>query len=419
MQHLEKIIFGVVLACAVLLVAAHGTSGVNVTKADFDAGTLETNMQLAKVPASAATKVPAAEDALRPFIHTVESPPRAGRWSFYRRPTLKGIEKKKPDLRKILEAPALTVVRADFTATLTWTDSAGSSATVTAYRVYRWVGDAKPDKTPVAELKPEVHEWTDNDAKVLQPDAAVHYAVTAMTAADTRHGKPESPQSEPVTVTFPYNRELLYYGSSYKGSKGKVATVLVKLGHTGKWRGPRSFDVTVGGVIGGKAKVDVDGEQVELDFTTKWTLQDAVKKSSVQEVDGVDKAVTEIYLEVTDAAGAVLKVMKSDKPKSAGPKKPKDPVSKIAFELYAKMQAARASKDFDERDRLSKLRGWVNRGKRKWWSSSRRQKITKTIEKDLWNLDIDLEEAQEEGAKPSKIKELQAKIDILKRIAAE
>jgi hypothetical protein len=416
MQHLEKIVFGVVLAAAVILVAGHATSGVNTTKPEVDAKRLAADMQSPKEPKAAAAKVPSAEKALNPFIQTVEQPPRAGRWSFYRRPTLKGIEKKKPDTRKILDAPALTAVRTDFTAKLTWTDAETNTAKTTAYRVYRWVGDAKPDKNPVAELKPEVKEWTDTDAKVLAPEATVHYAVTALTGEETRHGKPETPLSEAVTVTFPYDLELVYYGSSWSKGEGKAAEIYVKKWHAGGWRGPVRFTVETGNAIGAKASTDVDGAHTELDFTTKWTLKDAGKTSEKREVDGVERVIEERWIVFTDKSGAETRLVSVEKPKTGGAKpKPKDPVSQKALDLWDEMQAARAAKDTDEYNRLKQLREWINRGKRKWWNSARKQPRTETLEKDLQNLEWDLEDEQgEDRPKPSKIKELQEKIKILK-----
>lgn len=422
MQHLEKIIFGLILAVSVILVVSHGTSGVNVTKADFDAGTLAEDMKGTKAPKNAAPPVAAAEGALNPFVQTVASPPRAGRWSFYRRPTLKGVAKVKPDLRKVLDAPALTALRTDFTVKLDWASAETTTAKVTAWRIYRWVGDAKPDKTPVAELKPDVKSWTDGDAAALAPEAVVHYGVTAMTADETRHGKPESPQSEPVTVTMPYDRELVYYGASWKAGEGKAAEVYVKMWHKGGWRGPVRFTVNSKEVIGKKARTDVDGAGTELDFTTKWTLADA-GKSSEKRVDdeGVERVVEEKWIEVTDAAGTVTKILAVKKPKTAGTApKPKDPVSKIALELLNQSNAARASKDFDEAARLKSLRVWLLRNKAKYWSAGRKQKRAEQLEKDIHNFGIDiLDEQDKKRPNLKKVKEIQSKIDILKRIESD
>lgn len=421
MQHLEKIVFGVVLAVSVVLVVSHGTSGVNVTKTDSDANALAVNMKGTTAPRDAAAPVPAAEQALNPFVQTVASPPRAGRWSFYRRPTLRGVAKVKPDLRTVLDAPALTAARTNFTVKLDWSGAETSTAGVTAWRIYRWVGDATPDKTPVAELKHDVTSWTDGDAAALAPEAVVHYGVTAMTADETRHGTPESPQSEPVTVTMPYDRELVYYGAAWKAGEGKAAEVYVKRWHNGAWRGPERFTVKTGEVIGATAYTDVDGEHVELEFATKWTLKDADKSSEKRDVDGVERIVEEKWIELVDAAGAVTKVLAVEKPKSAGTTAaPKDPVSKIALELFDQSQAARSAKDFDEATRLTKLREWLTRNKAKYWSAARKEKRTEQLEKDIHNFGIDiLDEKDKDRPKDSKIKELEAKIAILKRIGSE
>lgn len=367
LAHLEKIVFGGTCVAALAVGLAHLAEGNRLGREGRavaeDVAKLDAALKDPKAPASAGRgpAFVAAGPAIAALTGSGPAPPASSAWAFHRRPTLRGKAIEPPDLRKDLLPPTTLAGREEsFTVSLTWAANPGTTAAVQAYRVYRYPAGAKRPEKPVAEVPGTALKWEDADAAALQPDSRWTYEVTAVTADETKQGGPESAAAGPVTVALPYDRRLDYYGAAVVGGKVYSVQAGVSRFASGDWRGPEEFTVKPGEVIGGKRSIEVDGERVELDFASKWTLK-AVEQSREEVVEGGQPRIVEKdVMVVVDAAGVETRIAKTSKPKPAGPVGPRTPFDAELLRLLNERNAARQAADHDAAARIAATRDWLS-----------------------------------------------------------
>lgn len=423
--HLEKVVTGLVVAAcagvAVVELGGAGARGVSLPGARADAAALEQAVAATTAPAGkVATAGLTADAALAAFTAVPGPVAEARRWTFFRRPTVRGKEITPPDPRKILAPPRNpTAAHSDFTVTLRWEDDPETTAAVTGYRVYRLDPTGARPPAPTAEVPAGTREWLDRDAAVLGAEQSVRYVVTAVTMDETRLGRPESDPSAEAQVTLPYDREVVYHGASYPGARGRTAALVVRRFFSGKWI-EAEFDVEEGKVIGGVKRVTLEagGTPQELDFTTKWTLKRVEKFNGIRVVDGKQVAIDESWVILADAAGIESRIDKQ--PAVAGPPvgpRARDPLSPLIFDLAREIETARKAGKRDEAARLQARREWLTAEKAKWWSDAKRALRTEKVDDAAAALESEKATAVEAKDEP-RVAECDARLALIAKVRA-
>lgn len=390
--HLEKIVFGSAGVVSLAVVLLHLSEGNRLRRV---AGTvtggvekLDAALKDGKAPGAAGT--PTFVDAT-PAIETLTgggpAPAPTSAWAFHRRPTLRGKPFEPPDLRKDLFPPAEVSAKVEnFTVIVTWAAHPATTAVVQGWRVYRYPAAGKRPEKPVAELAAGVLKWEDPDAAALEPGSTWRYEVTSITGDETKQGGTESAAGGPATATLPYDRRLHYYGGalvSGQGAERKVHSVTVAVSRfaNGDWRGPEEFSVKPGERIGGVKAIEIDGERVDVDFTTRWTLKSVEQSREEVVVDGQPRVVEKDLMVVVDDAAVETRVAKSDKPRVEVVRGPRTPFDAELQRLLGERNAARAGGDHDVASQIAANRDWLSQKRLKYLRGT--TIVTERVEADV------------------------------------
>jgi|GEM_PF-3344791 len=209
-------------------------------------------------------------------------------WIFYREPRIVKTIIKPEDKRKELYPPVdlKAEARPDFTVSLAWKPNPKTTAEVKGYRIFRWKkGREKPDE-PVSQRLTKTASFVDDDYASLAPLETYLYAVEVLTEVEVKSPGGQAVSSEPVEVSLPDDREVLFHG---EGASVVMAVLYVKRFHRGDWAKER-FSVKLGDAVGDKAMTEVNGEKVRLDFSTGRLLGGIDEEMKVEkEVERVPK----------------------------------------------------------------------------------------------------------------------------------